>query len=104
MYDEFSVIFVTSIDVDECKEKQEEDEEEEDEEEDGSGVCEEGKYCFNIPGSFRCNGRWRDCKNIYWKMAQVLIVFFCHSFTHKSCEKACMVDYTTLAERGEGGA
>ena len=55
VYDEFSIIFATSIDVDECKEKQEENEEE-----DGSGVCEEGKYCFNIPGSFRCNGRWRD--------------------------------------------
>ena len=23
----------------------------------GESICQEGKYCFNTPGSYRCNGK-----------------------------------------------
>ena len=40
------------VDVNEC----EEGEREEEGEGEGEPICEEGKYCFNTQGSYRCNG------------------------------------------------
>ena len=41
------------VDVNECEEREREMEGGEEEEE---PLCEEGKYCFNTQGSYRCNG------------------------------------------------
>ena len=38
------------VDVNECEEREGEGERE--------PICKEGKYCFNTPGSYRCNGKW----------------------------------------------
>ena len=47
---------VCSLDVNECEEREKEMEEE------GGGelkpLCEEGKYCFNMQGTYKCNGMY----------------------------------------------
>ena len=53
-----SVCACVCVDVNECEEGGGEEGE-------GELLCEEGKYCFNTQGSYRCNGR---CNVAYVEM------------------------------------
>ena len=48
------------VDVNECEEREREMEGEREREREGGeeeeSLCEEGKYCFNTQGNYRCNG------------------------------------------------
>ena len=47
--------------MNECEEREREMEEEE-EGGNSTPICEEGKYCFNTQGSYRCNGMYTSPK------------------------------------------